>query len=788
MTRRFRRFGQVVAVGRPGERLPLLGASRGYLPLDDWQGPVSMLIKGARVVLLLIGPSDGTVWEYVEAVRLLEPARLVLLVDCDLPAYYRFRALADAEYARRSSADPTAAPTAASTAAPTGSWPRKPLLPDLPTPPYRSAKVQRMAEDNKLRLGWRHGRMALIVFDPDWRAGFVPFDPTQELSFAVVRLMIDRAFRPVRDQLDALGSRREVRRQRLRSALRVTAGSLALILLGTYTWVSEQSKHDACAASSAPSPGISVLPCGDPVGVAALSMSPDGHLLASEGVDGTIKLWDVTDPAHPTLRGQPPPDPENYESDVVAFSPDGKVLATGSFGGVIQLWSVADPSNPSLLAGAPEYRDIRALAFSPDGHVLAVADASGTIRLWKVTDPAIPIRLSPLPSGVPASGRGVFDLDSVAFSSDGHLLAGASFDDAIQLWDVQHDPRARDRQPAVLVIDDPTAVVVAEDRVVERRQEAHRGRRVGVGTRRVGKVEQLAAALVAEGDELLADRGDRGRQTRQAAPGTQVGDGRRAERGQVAPGQSLTGRVDWVGRVGRVCWVGAVRGRRVDVPPQPGRQQHVANPGLRPPQAARRQLRHRDEGGDDHLAERPRPGRRPAIGEAPGDLAHRAGLPVGHHRPAGRRELVEVDPVEFAAVDAQDPLAQHRGVAGPPGQDVVGGQEMDGAAHEVGPHHLPSGQQHLQLSGIERVHPGPEPDERLLRLLGLQPAEMRDGVEDGQVGAIEEELPGERRPVERPAVQEGHGREIAFGSRVSVCRARRPDSRCRPGDGDQDAS
>ncbi|MFG2140165.1 transferase [Streptomyces sp. NPDC048650] len=77
--------GPVIAVGRPGEPLPRLGAARFYLPLDDWRPTVLRLMELSQLILLRLGLGDGLWWE-VEQARATQPARkLVLLVPGGLP-------------------------------------------------------------------------------------------------------------------------------------------------------------------------------------------------------------------------------------------------------------------------------------------------------------------------------------------------------------------------------------------------------------------------------------------------------------------------------------------------------------------------------------------------------------------------------------------------------------------------------------------------------------------------------------------------------------------------------
>ncbi len=87
--------------------------------------------------------------------------------------------------------------------------------------------------------------------------------------------------------------------------------------------------------------------------VNSVAFSPGGHTLASGSDDGSVALWDVADPAHPRLLGQPLTGTGIAAVDSVAFSPDGHTLASGDADGVIRLWDVADPAHPRPLGQPP---------------------------------------------------------------------------------------------------------------------------------------------------------------------------------------------------------------------------------------------------------------------------------------------------------------------------------------------------------------------------------------------------------------------------------------------------
>ena len=72
-------FGSLVAIGRPGEPLPLPGALRTYASDDDWRAVVLELMRSASLVVLRAGGSKGLVWEFGQAFARVRPDRLLVL-------------------------------------------------------------------------------------------------------------------------------------------------------------------------------------------------------------------------------------------------------------------------------------------------------------------------------------------------------------------------------------------------------------------------------------------------------------------------------------------------------------------------------------------------------------------------------------------------------------------------------------------------------------------------------------------------------------------------------------
>jgi WD40 repeat protein len=172
-----------------------------------------------------------------------------------------------------------------------------------------------------------------------------------------------------------------------------------------------------------------------PVAIYSVAFSPDGKTIASAGYDQAIRLWDAT--TGNVVREFLPYKEKTFEKGhrdavySVAFSPDGKMIASGGVDKTIKLWDVATgavvrelvdpalkpaPGNP----GEAHPGAVYSVRFTTDGKQLVSAGqapkAHGHVALWNVADGKL--------LGSETLSLGTFY--SLAIAPDGKTLAVAA--------------------------------------------------------------------------------------------------------------------------------------------------------------------------------------------------------------------------------------------------------------------------------------------------------------------------------------------------------------------------
>ncbi len=153
--------------------------------------------------------------------------------------------------------------------------------------------------------------------------------------------------------------------------------------------------------------------------VTAIAFSRDGRGLASASLDGTVKLWDVSDPYDELTRRE-----GGTALAGVAFAPDGSRLALAGLDGTVRLRDAATGRRLPTLKG--HEGEVTGVAFSPDGQRIASASADATVRLW---DAGTGAEVAALRGH---AGR----VEALAFTPDGRRVVSAGADHTVRLWDV----------------------------------------------------------------------------------------------------------------------------------------------------------------------------------------------------------------------------------------------------------------------------------------------------------------------------------------------------------------
>jgi WD40 repeat protein/serine/threonine protein kinase len=200
----------------------------------------------------------------------------------------------------------------------------------------------------------------------------------------------------------------------------------------------------------------------------ALAFSTEGHWLASGDLEGRIWLWQ---------DGERQPTPLTVPGQAVwsvAFSPDGQTLAAGYADGTIRLWDIQN-GQARLLEGHSDI--VYAVRFSPDGKQLASGAGDSTAILWDTATGE--------PLSDPLVGHQNWVL-TLAYSPNGQLLASSGADSTIILWDavnarqlIQFPTKHQDWVRQIAISPDGRQIVTASADHTSQRWDIGTGQAIG---------------------------------------------------------------------------------------------------------------------------------------------------------------------------------------------------------------------------------------------------------------------------------------------------------------------
>ncbi len=162
------------------------------------------------------------------------------------------------------------------------------------------------------------------------------------------------------------------------------------------------------------------------------AVSPDGQFVAAANRTGGAVLWQpFTGETTSICR-------DSTLINLLLFSADGRTLVVNSKGRRgLMLWDVESKRIKAYLRR--DRTRVDAVAWSPDGHFLAGGGSDHNVSLWLIPSEQA---LAPLPDGPPflVPSKILYGhqagVNALAFSPDGRWLSSAASDRSIRLWNM----------------------------------------------------------------------------------------------------------------------------------------------------------------------------------------------------------------------------------------------------------------------------------------------------------------------------------------------------------------